>query len=107
MSDLNDPRVLFSAERTLLAWTRTSLTLMGFGFLIERFGLFLHMMNNQTTGVSRDLSFWVGISQHKRKPASIHEFCVVHEGCVKIRHTKPDCFEVKFFIGRTYANMNI
>ena len=26
MSDLNDPRVLFAAERTLLAWNRTALT---------------------------------------------------------------------------------
>ena len=38
MSDLNDPRVFFAAERTLLAWSRTSLTLMGFGFIV--FGLF-------------------------------------------------------------------
>jgi uncharacterized membrane protein YidH (DUF202 family) len=43
MSDLNDPRVFFAAERTLLAWTRTGITLMAFGFVIERFGLFLHM----------------------------------------------------------------
>ncbi|MPZ77370.1 MAG: DUF202 domain-containing protein [Deltaproteobacteria bacterium] len=39
MSDLNDPRVFFAADRTLLAWTRTGITLMGFGFVIERFGL--------------------------------------------------------------------
>lgn len=36
MSDLQDPRVLFATERTLLAWNRTSITLIAFGFLIER-----------------------------------------------------------------------
>jgi putative membrane protein len=40
-----DPRVLFAAERTLLAWQRSSLSLMGFGFLIERFGLFLRALH--------------------------------------------------------------
>jgi putative membrane protein len=30
-----------AAERTLSAWIRTSLSLMGFGFLVARFGLFL------------------------------------------------------------------
>lgn len=44
MSDLNDPRVFFAAERTLLAWNRTSLAWMAFGFVIERFGLFLRLM---------------------------------------------------------------
>jgi len=32
MSDLNDPRVFFAAERTLLAWSRTSITVMGVRF---------------------------------------------------------------------------
>ena len=36
-----DPRVYFAAERTLLAWVRTGLALMGFGFVVARFGLFL------------------------------------------------------------------
>jgi len=36
-----DPRVGFAAERTLLAWLRTGLALMGFGFVVARFGLFL------------------------------------------------------------------
>ena len=45
MSEADDPRVLFAAERTLLAWQRSSLSLMGFGFLIERFGLFLRALH--------------------------------------------------------------
>jgi putative membrane protein len=36
-----DPRVYFAAERTFLAWIRTGLALMGFGFVVARFGLFL------------------------------------------------------------------
>src|SRR5436309_1914386 len=39
--DAEDPRVRFAAERTLLAWIRTGLALMGFGFVVARFGLFL------------------------------------------------------------------
>ena len=39
-----DPRVFFAAERTLLAWLRTGLTLMGLGFVIARFGLFLRLL---------------------------------------------------------------
>jgi putative membrane protein len=36
-----DPRVHMAAERTFLAWIRTGLALMGFGFVVARFGLFL------------------------------------------------------------------
>lgn len=36
-----DPRVRFAAERTLMAWIRTGLAMMGFGFVVARFGLFL------------------------------------------------------------------
>lgn len=45
-----DPRVYFAAERTLLAWIRTGLALMGFGFAIARFGLFLRQL--QTAPIS-------------------------------------------------------
>jgi len=47
-----DPRVYFAAERTLLAWLRTGLTVMAFGFVIARFGLFLQIVAIQAPGVS-------------------------------------------------------
>ena len=37
-----DVRVLLAAERTFLAWIRTGVSLMGFGFVVARFDLFLH-----------------------------------------------------------------
>ena len=39
----NDPRVFFAAERTLLAWVRTAIGLVGLGFVVARFGLFLRL----------------------------------------------------------------
>lgn len=39
-----DPRVYFAAERTLLAWLRTGLAVVGLGFIVARFGLFLRLM---------------------------------------------------------------
>jgi putative membrane protein len=59
-----DPRVYFAAERTFLAWIRTGLGLMGIGFAVSRFGLFLHQMSasmahlpTRTSGISA----WSGI----------------------------------------------
>lgn len=36
MSGLDDPRVLFAAERTLMAWSRTAAGLIALGFLVDR-----------------------------------------------------------------------
>jgi putative membrane protein len=61
----NDPRVYFAAERTFLAWIRTGLGLMGIGFAVSRFGLFLREMRaseSHTTTPSTGLSLWSGVA---------------------------------------------
>ncbi len=52
-----------AAERTLLAWIRTGLALMGFGFVVARFGLFLQQLQiaqHAPTVQSYGLSLWFG-----------------------------------------------
>ena len=62
MSCVDDPQVLFSAERTLLPWQRTAIALMGFGFVVERFGLSLRMVVIQpATAAPRAFSLWLGV----------------------------------------------
>ena len=58
-----DPRVYFAAERTLLAWIRTGLAMMGFGFVVARFGLFLREMaavQGQPVNATGGGSLWAG-----------------------------------------------
>ncbi|MFS8980347.1 DUF202 domain-containing protein [Cupriavidus necator] len=64
MSYLDDPRVYFAAERTMLAWQRTVITLMGLGFVIERFGLFVRMMvtDGKATAQTVAASFYLGVT---------------------------------------------
>jgi putative membrane protein len=59
-----DPRVRFAGERTLLAWIRTGLAMMGFGFVVARFGLFLREIaaaDNARPVVSTGISLWIGL----------------------------------------------
>jgi putative membrane protein len=60
-----DLRDYLAEERTFLAWIRTGLTLMGFGFVVARFGLFLEVMQitrGLSTPQSHGFSRWLGTS---------------------------------------------
>jgi putative membrane protein len=60
-----DPRVYFAAERTFLAWIRTGLGLMGVGFAVARFGLFLRQIRATETHsamATGGLSVWSGVA---------------------------------------------
>jgi inner membrane protein YidH len=53
-----DPRVYFAAERTLLAWVRSGLTVMALGFVVARFGLFLTLMSSSVSPAEAHRSHW-------------------------------------------------
>jgi uncharacterized protein (DUF302 family)/uncharacterized membrane protein YidH (DUF202 family) len=54
-----------AAERTVLAWIRTGIALMGLGFVLARFGLFLQEFNHLQPDFQvkqYGISLWIGIS---------------------------------------------
>ncbi len=60
----SDPRIFFAAERTFLAWIRTGLALMGFGFVVARFGLFLReiaAVQGAAPRMTPSVSGWFGV----------------------------------------------
>lgn len=61
MTEIDDPRIYFAAERTLLAWIRTGLTLVGLGFVVARFGLFLRVVRNAPDATPSFGSTWIGV----------------------------------------------
>ena len=54
MTGDSDPRVFFASERTLLAWVRTGLTVIGLGFVVARFSLFLHTIRQARVPTVQD-----------------------------------------------------
>ena len=59
-----DPRVYLAAERTFLAWLRTGLGLIGVGFAVSRFGLFLRQigaLQSHLSAPATGLSLWSGV----------------------------------------------
>ena len=57
MSNLDDPRVLFAAERTLMAWSRTAAGLMAFGFVIDRTALLA-----PRAAAAPAFALWIGLA---------------------------------------------
>ena len=60
----SDPRGYFAAERTFLAWIRTGLGLMGVGFAVARFGLFLRQIHEGQSNIAptTGISVWSGVA---------------------------------------------
>lgn len=83
----SDPRVYFAAERTFLAWIRTGLALMGIGFAVSRFGLFLRELRSSESRLpvhATGLSLWSGVALVAlgvivNVAATIRHFQLVHE----------------------------
>jgi putative membrane protein len=84
-----DPKDVLAAERTLLAWIRTGIALMGFGFVVARFGLFLrelarvggHAVNQRVDGAALGMlvvgagvvvNVWASL-RHRRIVRQLHE----------------------------------
>ena len=60
-----DPRIYMAAERTFLAWVRTSIALMIFGFVVDKFEIFLTELQKKLHfKFSSDISSlkWIGIT---------------------------------------------
>jgi putative membrane protein len=62
---IDDPRVYLASERTFLAWIRTAISLMGFGFVIARFALwtreFTAADEAKALSLSPNISTWLGV----------------------------------------------
>ncbi len=67
----NDPRVFYAAERTLLAWIRTGLAVIGMGFVVARFELSMR-------------SVQAGMDIPPHPGATVIGFCLVFMGSLSM-----------------------
>ena len=79
MSSLDDPRVLFAAERTLMAWIRTSSGLMALGFFIDRAAIMAGVATGRSVAMGIGAAFLIlgvllnllGVVQYRRSIAEL------------------------------------
>jgi len=63
-SHVGDRRTHLANERTFLAWIRTSVSIMGFGFVVEKFSLFLWLdkrLDKDISSTSLEISNLLGV----------------------------------------------
>jgi len=61
-----------AAERTFLAWVRTALTLMAFGFVVARFGLFLRELQIRPAEPARASIWLLPLVRHRAHRSRDH-----------------------------------
>src|SRR5262249_7117067 len=76
-------------ERTFLAWVRTAIAVMAFGFIIERFDLFLkvaasQLSERQLAAHGERFANWAGLAfshrrHHRRHRRCRHRRCALHQ----------------------------
>lgn len=71
-----DPRVFYAAERTVLAWMRSGITVMGIGFVVARFGLFLEIVGASSAAAQQ--------AHHVHWPSSVLGIALVLLGSLTI-----------------------
>ena len=59
--DLRDPRVVQANERTLLAWLRTGIGLMAFGFVVARSGSWVNTLAGHEAEEPSAFA-WIGVA---------------------------------------------